>query len=82
MCIFVEKAIVKNRIQSLRKLLDLTQEGVANAMDMKLTTYKHKENGTYDFTIYEAYKLAEVLNTTVDIIFLNVSVNLKCSNDN
>ncbi|QGG47574.1 helix-turn-helix transcriptional regulator [Heliorestis convoluta] len=62
---------MKNRIKELRKSLNLSQEEVAKRCKVTRQTINAIENNKYDPTLQLAFKLASILNTTVDELFVN-----------
>lgn len=61
---------MKNRIKELRKLTKLSQEELAFRCKVSRQTINAIENDKYDPTLQLAFNLAEVLNTTVDELFI------------
>lgn len=61
---------MKNNIKILRKQLGLRQEDVANALNVTRQTINAIENNKYNPTLELAMKLAKLLNTTVDELFI------------
>lgn len=49
---------------------DLTQEQMARAIGLSLSTFNQKINGKREFTLSECNMIAQKLNTTLDEIFL------------
>ena len=47
----------------------MTQETIANLINIAPKTYYLKEHGKSDFTLKEAQKLAKYFKTTVDELF-------------
>ncbi|WP_100011790.1 helix-turn-helix transcriptional regulator [Lentibacillus sediminis] len=64
---------MKNRIRELRKTSKLSQEEVAKLCKVSRQTINAIENNKYDPTLQLAFKLAYVLDTTVDELFRNDS---------
>ena len=60
---------MENRIKRLRKALNLSQEEIASRCKVSRQTINAIENNKYDPTLQLAFKLAYVLNTTVDELF-------------
>ena len=58
-----------NLIQ-LRKNKGLTQQAMADLLEMHVSTYNMKENGKLDFNISEAWKLKRLFDVSMDDIFL------------
>ncbi|MBV4420314.1 helix-turn-helix transcriptional regulator [Clostridium tyrobutyricum] len=61
---------MKNNIRILRKQFGLRQEDVANALNVTRQTINAIENNKYNPTLELAMKLARLLNTTVDELFM------------
>ncbi|AKA70490.1 helix-turn-helix transcriptional regulator [Clostridium scatologenes] len=61
---------MKNNIKTLRKQLGFRQEDLANALNVTRQTINAIENNKYNPTLELAMKLARVLNTTVDQLFI------------
>ena len=61
---------IKKNLRRLRVELDLTQNGFAKLIDMPLSTYRKKEKVETNFTIEEAYTIANAVSKTIDEIFL------------
>lgn len=60
---------MKNKIFELRKKEGLTQDELAKKCNVSRQTINAIENDRYDPTLQLAFKLAKVLNTTVDELF-------------
>ncbi len=60
---------IKVSLKKLRAELDINQTDFAKLIDMPVSTYRKKEAGESPFTIYEAYKIANISNKSVDEIF-------------
>ena len=58
-----------NQIRALRKSLGLSQEALAKACGVSRQTINAIENNKYDPTLSLAFRLAQVLGTTVDLLF-------------
>lgn len=52
-----------------RKENKLKQVDVAKKLNIHSVTYSRKETGEKEFTLTEAFKLAEMFDTTVDELF-------------
>lgn len=61
---------MKNNIRELRKELGLRQEDVANTLDVTRQTINAIENDKYNPTLELAMKLAKLLNTTIEELFI------------
>lgn len=60
---------MNNRIQELRKQQNLSQDKLAKLCNVSRQTINAIENNKYDPTLQLAFKLAKVLNSTVDELF-------------
>ncbi|HZJ98392.1 MAG TPA: helix-turn-helix transcriptional regulator [Tissierellaceae bacterium] len=61
---------MKNRIKELRTKIGLRQEDVANQLNVTRQTIIAVENDKYNPSLELAMKLAKLLNTTVEELFL------------
>jgi putative transcriptional regulator len=61
---------MKNRINELRKAKNLRQEDLSDILGVTRQTINAIENDKYDPTLSLAFGLAEVLETTVDELFI------------
>lgn len=61
---------MKNNIRELRKKLGLRQEDIANTLGVTRQTINAIENEKYNPTLELAMKLAKLLNTTVEELFI------------
>lgn len=60
---------MNNQIKELRKLKGMSQEDLAKQCGVTRQTINAIENNKYDPTLALAFKLADVLETTVDNLF-------------
>jgi len=60
---------MKNNIKELRKEKKYRQEDLANELGVTRQTINAIENDKYDPTLKLAFKLASILETTVDELF-------------
>ena len=60
---------MENRIRELRKAAGLRQEDLARELGVTRQTINAIENNKYDPTLALAFRLAQVLGTTVDLLF-------------
>ncbi|HDR4441376.1 transcriptional regulator [Bacillus thuringiensis serovar brasilensis] len=65
---------MKNIIKDLREKKGLSQEHLAKKCGVSRQTINAIENNKYDPTLKLAFSLSEVLNTTVDELFLKKGV--------
>ncbi len=68
---------MKNSIRELRKEKNYRQEDLATALGVTRQTINAIENDKYDPTLLLAFKLANILGTTVDELFEPALVMLK-----
>lgn len=61
---------MKNNIKKLRKQLGYRQEDLANTLDVTRQTINAIENEKYNPTLELAMKLARLLNTTIEELFI------------
>lgn len=61
---------MKTRIKELRARYDLTQEQLADKVGVTRMTIVFLEKGKYNPSIKLAYKIAVILNTTIDELFI------------
>lgn len=57
------------RIKEFRAKYNLTQEELANLVNVRRETIVHLEKGRYNPTLKLAFDIAKVLHTTVDELF-------------
>ena len=61
---------MKNRLEELRKARGMTQEELAEALDVSRQTVGSLENGRYNPSILLAFKIARLFETTIEEVFL------------
>jgi putative transcriptional regulator len=61
---------MENRIRELRKSRNQSQEEVARLCDVSRQTINAIENNKYDPTLHLAFRLADILGTRVDELFI------------
>lgn len=66
---------MESNIKKLRKEAGLRQEDMAKELGVTRQTIIAIENNKYDPTLSLAFKLAKLLNTTVDELFREEEVN-------
>ncbi len=64
------KIAFKSRIKELRARYDLTQEELANKVDVRRETIGHIEKGKYNLSLTLAYKISRALNSTIEEVFI------------
>ena len=62
---------IKNRIGIWRLATNKSNDDLLNELGMKKSAFYSKLNGTTEFSLSEAYKLAKILGCTVDDLFVN-----------
>lgn len=60
---------MKNKILELRKCKGFTQNALAKKCNVSRQTINSIENDRYDPTLQLAFKIARILNTTVNHVF-------------
>lgn len=63
------QVIIKSRIKELRARYDLTQEQLANIVDVRRETIGHIEKNKYNLSLILAYKISRALNSTIEEVF-------------
>lgn len=61
---------MKNNIENLRKIKGITQEQLAEAVNVTRQTINAIENGKYCPTLTLAFKISRYFNETIDNIFI------------
>ncbi|MCD6528746.1 helix-turn-helix transcriptional regulator [Candidatus Bathyarchaeota archaeon] len=61
---------MKTRIKEFRAKYDLTQEELARKVGVRRETILYIEKGKYNPSVKLAYRIAKVLNTTIDELFI------------
>ena len=61
---------MKNRLEQIRKEKGITQEELADALEVSRQTIGSLENGRYNPSIILAYKIAKYFNLTIEEIFI------------
>ena len=61
---------MKNRLEELRRERGITQEELADAVEVTRQTIISLENGRYNPSILLAFKLARYFGTTIEDIFI------------
>jgi putative transcriptional regulator len=61
---------VENRIEELRRTRAITQEELAEILDVSRQTISSLENGRYNPSITLAFKIARFFERTVEEIFI------------
>jgi putative transcriptional regulator len=61
---------VQTRIQELRKAKKVTQEELADAVNVTRQTIISLENGRYNASLILAHKIAQFFNVSIEEIFI------------
>lgn len=61
---------MKNRLEEIRKERKITQEELANVLEVSRQTIGSLENGKYNPSILLAFKISKYFNTTIEDIFI------------
>ena len=61
---------MKNRLEQIRKEKGISQEELADALEVSRQTICSLENGRYNPSIILAYKIAKYFNLTIEEIFI------------
>ena len=60
---------MKNRLEELRKAHGMTQEDLADVLEVSRQTVGSLENGRYNPSIILAFKIARLFHTTIEEVF-------------
>ncbi len=60
---------MKNRLKVFRAMHDLTQEALANKLDVTRQTVVSIENGKYDPSLGLAFRIAKLFNVSIEDVF-------------
>ncbi|MBF1184060.1 MAG: helix-turn-helix transcriptional regulator [[Eubacterium] sulci] len=61
---------MKNRLEEIRKEKGITQEELANTLEVSRQTVGSLENGRYNPSIILAFKIARFFNLSIEEIFI------------
>ena len=61
---------MKNRLEEIRKAKGITQEELANALEVSRQTVGSLENGRYNPSIILAFKIARFFNVLIEEVFI------------
>jgi len=61
---------LKNRLEQIRKDRGITQEELANILEVSRQTVNSLENGRYNPSIVLAFKIAKVFGLQIEEIFI------------
>ena len=61
---------MKNRLEEIRKAKGITQEELANALEVSRQTVGSLENGRYNPSIILAFKIARFIEVSIEEVFI------------
>lgn len=61
---------MKNRLDEIRKAKGITQEELANALEVSRQTVGSLENGRYNPSIILAFKIAKFFEVSIEEVFV------------
>lgn len=61
---------MKNRLEGIRKAKGITQEELANALEVSRQTVGSLENGRYNPSIILAFKIARFFEVSIEEVFI------------
>ena len=61
---------MKSRLEEIRKAKGITQEELANALEVSRQTVGSLENGRYNPSIILAFKLARFFDVSIEEVFI------------
>lgn len=61
---------MKNRLESMRKTYGISQEELADKLEVSRQTIGSLENGRYNPSIILAFKIAEFFSVSIEDIFI------------
>ena len=61
---------MKNRLEEIRKSKGITQEELANALEVSRQTVGSLENGRYNPSIILAFKIARFFDVSIEEVFI------------
>ena len=61
---------MKNRLEEIRKAKGITQEELANALEVSRQTVCSLENGRYNPSIILAFKIARFFDVSIEEVFI------------
>ncbi len=62
--------LFRTRIKKLRARYDLTQDDLAKKVGVRRETILYLETGTYNPSLLLSHKIARILKTTIDDLFI------------
>lgn len=61
---------MRNRLEEIRKAKGITQEDLANALEVSRQTVGSLENGRYNPSIILAFKIARFFDAAIEEVFI------------
>ena len=61
---------MKNRLEELRKQFNLTQEELADRLEVSRQTISSLESGRYNPSILLAFRIARLFSVTIEEVFI------------
>lgn len=61
--------MANKNLKLLRKKFGKSQEDMARLLNISLTSYCNKENGSSGFSLNEAHQISSIFNMSIDDIF-------------
>ena len=61
---------MKNRLEEIRKAKGITQEELANALEVSRQTVGSLENGRYNPSLILAFKIARFFDVSIEEVFI------------
>lgn len=61
---------MRNRLEEIRKAKGITQEDLANALEVSRQTVGSLENGRYNPSIILAFKIARFFDVAIEEVFI------------
>ena len=61
---------MRNRLEEIRKAKGITQEDLANALEVSRQTVGSLENGRYNPSIILAFKIARFFDVSIEEVFI------------
>jgi len=68
--LYVKDRILKNNLEAIRKQHGITQEELADTLEVSRQTISSLENGRYNPSIILAFKIAKYFNMSIEDIFI------------
>jgi putative transcriptional regulator len=65
----LKTVLMKSHIKELRARYDLTQDQLADMVDVRRETIVHIEHNRYNPSLILAYKIARALKSTIEEVF-------------